>query len=113
MSKPFQVNFSFLYPLKTSENLWFSDVFRGYRKETFGLKWGEIEDYTASHEKWENGRWRHIDILTYFRRSAKFYIQYQTSKQSLFLTSKAARDKDATETPCRQEHSLLRQICRR
>ena len=23
----------FLYPLKTSENLWFSDVFRGYRKK--------------------------------------------------------------------------------
>ena len=22
----------FLYPLKTSENLWFSDVFKGYRK---------------------------------------------------------------------------------
>ena len=24
----------FLYPLKTSENLWFSDVFGGYRKRT-------------------------------------------------------------------------------
>ena len=23
----------FLYPMKTSENLWFSDVFRGYRKK--------------------------------------------------------------------------------
>ena len=30
----FQVNVVFLYPLKTSENLWFSDVFRGYRKGT-------------------------------------------------------------------------------
>ena len=29
---PFQANVSFLYPLKTSENLWFSDVFRAYRK---------------------------------------------------------------------------------
>ena len=28
---PVQSNVSFLYPLKTSENLWFSDVFRGYR----------------------------------------------------------------------------------
>ena len=27
---PFQANTPFLYPLKTSENLWFSDVFRGY-----------------------------------------------------------------------------------
>ena len=28
---PFQPNVQFLYPLKTSENLWFSDVLRGYR----------------------------------------------------------------------------------
>ena len=28
----------FRYPLKTSENLWFSDVFTGYRK-TGGMKW--------------------------------------------------------------------------
>ena len=28
----FQVNVSFLNPLKTSENLWFSNVFRGYTK---------------------------------------------------------------------------------
>ena len=27
--KPFQANVPFIYPLKTSENLWFSDVFRG------------------------------------------------------------------------------------
>ena len=26
---PFHFNVLFLYPLKTSENLWFSDVFRG------------------------------------------------------------------------------------
>ena len=33
---PFQANVLFLYPppLKTSENLCFSDFFRGYRKET-------------------------------------------------------------------------------
>ena len=28
---PFHTNVPFLYPLKTSENLWFFDVFRGYR----------------------------------------------------------------------------------
>ena len=32
MMDPFHANDLFLYPLKTSENLWFSDVFRGYRK---------------------------------------------------------------------------------
>ena len=29
---PFHANGLFLYPLKKSENLWFSNVFRGYRK---------------------------------------------------------------------------------
>ena len=31
---PFLSNATFLYPLKMSENLWFSDVFRGYRNMT-------------------------------------------------------------------------------
>ena len=31
---PFQATDPFLYPLKTSENLWFSDVFKGYRKRS-------------------------------------------------------------------------------
>ena len=31
---PFYSNVTFLYPQKTSENLWFSDVFRGYRNVT-------------------------------------------------------------------------------
>ena len=31
---PFQVNVPFLYPLKTSENLWFSDVFNEHRNGT-------------------------------------------------------------------------------
>ena len=33
----FHANGLFWYPLKTSENLWFSDVFRGYQ-ETIGMK---------------------------------------------------------------------------
>ena len=36
---PFQTNAPFLYPLKTSENLQFSDVFRGYRKGTLAWNW--------------------------------------------------------------------------
>ena len=31
---PFYSNVTILYPLKTSENLWFSDVFREYRNVT-------------------------------------------------------------------------------
>ena len=30
---PFLPNVPFLIPLKTSENLWFSDVFRGIKRE--------------------------------------------------------------------------------
>ena len=33
---PYSLNVTFLYPLKTSENLWFSDVFRGCRNVTLG-----------------------------------------------------------------------------
>ena len=36
---PFHVTGVILYPLKTSENLWFSDIFRGYRKRPSGMKW--------------------------------------------------------------------------
>ena len=31
---PFSTNVPLPYPLKTSENLWFSDIFRGYRSGT-------------------------------------------------------------------------------
>ena len=33
---PYSPNATFPYSLKTSENLGFSDVFRGYRNKTFG-----------------------------------------------------------------------------
>ena len=41
---PYSPNVTFLYPLKTSENLRFSDVFRGYRKVTLG-------EYELSNER--------------------------------------------------------------
>ena len=34
---PFPALSLFLYPLKTSENLWFSGVFRGYKKKPVAL----------------------------------------------------------------------------
>ena len=36
--KTFYINVPFLYPLKTSENLRFCDVFRGYRNGTLAQK---------------------------------------------------------------------------
>ena len=36
---PFHATGLFLYPLKTLENLWFSDFFQGVKKETSDTKW--------------------------------------------------------------------------
>ena len=36
---PFLVNILFLHPLKTSENIWFSDVLGGCREKCIKLKW--------------------------------------------------------------------------
>ena len=56
---PFQANVPFLYPLKTSENLWFSEVFRGYRKGT--LAWnGLIEQHFSIIEKKSKKIWASI-----------------------------------------------------
>ena len=41
---PYSPNVTFLYPLKTSKNFRFSDIFRGYRNVTlgeYGLKMGQ------------------------------------------------------------------------
>ena len=36
---PFHATGLFLYTMKTLENLWFSDVFRGYRKRQVASTW--------------------------------------------------------------------------
>ena len=46
---PYSLNVTFLYPLKTSEKLWLSDIFRRYRNVTlgeYGLKW---EQFTVAN----------------------------------------------------------------
>ena len=45
----FQTNFHCLNPLKTSENLnlWFSDIFRGFRSGTLTLSW-HVNHYRIS-----------------------------------------------------------------
>ena len=58
----FHVCVPFLYPLKTSENLWFSDVFRGYKNVTL-LVWKE---------------------LTHFRPVFPFYAPWKDQKISSF-----------------------------
>ena len=53
---------SFLYPLKTSENLWNSDVFRGYNKGTPGFNgidfftiWFFFHDYSRFARQQDKG----------------------------------------------------------
>ena len=36
LTNPFKPNVPFLYPLKMSGNLWFSEVFKGYRNGILG-----------------------------------------------------------------------------
>ena len=52
----------FLYPLKTSENLWFSDIFRGYRKRP--LAWNLVVRDLATRleqaQSWFNAHNEHI-----------------------------------------------------
>ena len=49
----FHVNVPFLYPLKTSENLWFSDVFSGYKNGT--LAWKNVfREYKNGTLTWKN-----------------------------------------------------------
>ena len=43
---PSSTNVSLLYPLKISENLRFSDVFREFKKLSIGWKWVNIVYYT-------------------------------------------------------------------
>ena len=45
-----QSSVSFLYPLKTPENLWFFDVFRGYRKGTLDWNWLSYLYFTSFDE---------------------------------------------------------------
>ena len=48
---PFQISVSFLWPLNTSENLWFSVFFRGYRNECsfeMGLIIGKFDLKTSN-----------------------------------------------------------------
>ena len=55
---PYSPNVTFLYPLKTSENRRFSDIFRGYRNvtlEEYELKWVKSNRFQEplNYAKWK------------------------------------------------------------
>ena len=57
---PFRAINHFLYPLKTSENLWFSDAIRGYRKKPMawngltGFCWMHFSNHAILKYRWRN-----------------------------------------------------------
>ena len=48
---PLLSGFAFLYPLKTSENLWFSDAFAKYKEETPGSNGLNVTAIAAKSRK--------------------------------------------------------------
>ena len=69
---PFSTNVPLLYPLKTSVNLWFSDVFRGYWSRIL-VKNGLMENFTSCAVKYTNFFWRQTYSL---RRMCFFYFDF-------------------------------------
>ena len=70
---PYSTNVSLLYPLKTSENLRFSDVFRGYRSETLvenRLNWQAFHPVAGINcqarkvQLWDSLFWKKIQKKT-------------------------------------------------
>ena len=80
---PFSTNVSFLYPQKTSENLQFSDVFRGYKSRTL-VENGLILKFIMTYD--QNGLARTVDIFV-FRKFSKRKTNKQTNKQRRFRFS--------------------------
>ena len=64
---PFHATDFFLYPLKTSENLWFSNVFRGYRERP--VTWNGLKAFVE---------------MIFFSKRKSFYRIIFTVLQNLF-----------------------------
>ena len=83
--KPFSTNVPLLYPLETSQNLRFSDVFRGYRSETLvknGLfrtfiKHSKKKHISPFHQsKFKNGYQRITTDIRLFRKIVSLRIKH-------------------------------------
>ena len=93
---PFSANVPLLHPLKTSENLWFSDVFRGCRSRTSvenGLiKCAGRKSFHLLHKTkccWQLCRYAVIQLNDIFaKRNAKVWIEkFSVSLDFIYTTS--------------------------
>ena len=63
---PFHATGLFWYPLKTSENLWFSDVFRGYQKRS--VVWNGLTEWFPCQNCYKNRSDKNIMLTCLNRR---------------------------------------------
>ena len=81
---PFLVAGLFLYPLKTEENLKFSDVFRGYRKRPVARNW-LTKDFLPYLAELETEIWSsHLMIVTFYCRNKEVNRSEMGRLKSLF-----------------------------
>ena len=107
----FQVNVIFLYPLKTSENLWISDVFRGHEHRTLALNGLNSSSLWAGLQV-QNGCAHSSNVIEVIRPIStflfffmkKFYIQKKHKKQTnhfhsdISIRLKSIKSKQASST---------------
>ena len=89
---PFHVTGSFLYPLKTSENIWFSDVFRGYRK-TSGMElvngWARIIKHSLPQKSFTftfTDTHTHAHTHTHTHTHTQTHICIQTNSKEIIIS---------------------------
>ena len=86
---PFHATDLFLYPRKTSENLRFSDVFRGYRKRPVAWNMSRMFTFRPRSRGWAKVLYFYIQFINGKKNwpHAEAYPGYlQTSKMESFLT---------------------------
>ena len=80
--KPFYATCLFLYPQKTSKNLWFPSVFNGYRQRSVAWNRSIVAIRIIFKKIISKRTWI---ILTHFMSLVSFYTHWKHQKISYFL----------------------------
>ena len=86
--KPFHATGRFLYPLKTSGNLWFSDIFKGYRKWPVARHGIRTISYLGETSK----------LYGLFLRTSLYYVLYVLYLKIIFHLQQVRSFKTAKRT---------------
>ena len=90
----FQVNVIFLYPLKISENLWISDVFRGHGNRTLALNGLNSSSLWAGLQV-QNGCAHSSNVIEVIRPISTFLFFFY---EEILHTKKSIKSKQTTST---------------